>query len=125
MPDLALRDDAVLVLVDELDRVFDGDDVAVVFSLRQSIIAASEVDFAGSRWRRRTGCQAALGQRHVLEHLGSLRSSMVGILALIRCAAPCRPCPLDEGVDAERPMPAARSRSCTPWSANSAPAARS
>ena len=32
--DLALRDDAVLVRVHELDRVLDGDDVAVLFSLR-------------------------------------------------------------------------------------------
>jgi hypothetical protein len=32
--DFTLGDDAVLVLVHVFDRVFDGDDVAVLFSLR-------------------------------------------------------------------------------------------
>ena len=42
--DLALVDDAVLVRVQELDRILDGDDVAVVSVLILSIIAASVVD---------------------------------------------------------------------------------
>ena len=42
--DLALVDDAALVRVDELDRIFDRDDVALPLLLILSIIAASVVD---------------------------------------------------------------------------------
>ena len=42
--DLALVDEAVLVAVLELDRIFDGDDVAVFVVLIRSIIDASVVD---------------------------------------------------------------------------------
>ena len=65
--DLALRDDAVLVLVDELDRVFDGNDVAVA-------VAVAVIDQRRQR-RRFAGAgaadeddQTALGHRDVLEH---------------------------------------------------------
>jgi hypothetical protein len=43
-PDLALVDQALLGLVHELDRILDGQDVAVLFSLMWLTIAASVVD---------------------------------------------------------------------------------
>jgi hypothetical protein len=42
--DLALVDDRLLVAVEELDRVLDGDDVLGALAVDQSIIAASVVD---------------------------------------------------------------------------------
>jgi hypothetical protein len=104
-PDFALGDDAVLVLVHVLDRVFDGDDVAVG-------VLVAVIDQRGQRGRLAgTGAadeddQAALGHRQILEHRRQPSSSSVGMLMLmVRQTTPTRPC-WTSALTRKRPMPA-------------------
>ena len=88
----ALRDDAVLVRVHELHRVFDGDDVAVG-------VLVAVVDHRRQRGAlaRAGGAdeddQAALGHRHVLEHLRQVQRCRWSAASAGSSATPGRPCP--------------------------------
>ena len=100
--DLALRDDAVLVLVHVLDRVLDRDDVAVASSRCGSRSSPPAWSTCPSRCAPTRMHQAALGHaRRPSAPAAGSSSSKVGILALISAHAPCRRALLHEGVDAE------------------------
>ena len=90
--DLALGDDALLVRVDELDRILDGDDVA-----GGGLVAVVDHGRQGGRLARAGGAgdqhQAALGERRSSLSIGGRpSSSMVGIVVLIwRMTTPTAP----------------------------------
>ena len=91
-PDLALRDDRLLVLVEVLDRVLDRDDVASSFSLMWLTIVASVVvlpDPVGpvtrSRPRGRSSSSMTFGESPICSNDRSLLRD--------QAAAPCSRCP--------------------------------
>ena len=124
--DFALGDDAVLVRVHELDRVFDGDDVAVG-------VFVAVVDHGRQRGRlpepvaptRMT--RPRFGRATSLRIWGRPRPSMVGMLLRNDPHDHAHVALLHEGVDPEAPdAHRARSRSCALWCARTQrPACRS
>jgi len=65
--DLALGDDALLVLVNELDRVFDGNDVALAMAVAVIDECCQRGGLAGSSATDKDD-QAAQGHRDILQH---------------------------------------------------------
>jgi hypothetical protein len=99
---LALRDDAVAVLVDVLDRVLDGDDVAVAV-----LVPVADHRGEGGRLARARAAhedhEAALGHRHVLQHVGKAQLVEFRDLRGDRAQHEARAALLDEGVHPEAP----------------------
>jgi hypothetical protein len=102
--DFPLRDDAVPVLVDELDRVFDRDDVAVAV-----LVAVAEQ----RRHRRRLAAarradehhDPALGHDHVLQHRRQPQLLEHGMsVVMVRKTMPMRPC-WTKALTRNRPTP--------------------
>jgi hypothetical protein len=102
--DLALGDDAFLVLMHELDRVFDGDDVTLAIAVAVIDQRGQRGGFAGAGAADKND-QAAQVIAMSLSTAGKASSSRVGTTRLIvRQTTATRPC-CTSALTRKRPMP--------------------